>query len=149
MILSDEAFDNLQFEEDVPNTDLNTILQGMTVIGAEPVVPGGAVLYFTAPSGGMVALEIIRGDEDGEVLFFLEDCTSHSPAWNLEMLYRLEPQLREIEARAKQDSDPFSAYEQAKRSASRLVGYSAANPHLRSSKAWACFFRHLVEELDL
>ncbi len=149
MILSDEAFDNLQFEEDVLNTDLDTILQGMTVIGAEPVVPGGAVLYFTAPSGGMVALEIIPGEEDGEVLFFLEDCTNHSTAWNLEMLYRLEPQLREIEARAKQDSDPLLAYEQAKREASRLVGYYATNPHLRSSGAWDCFFRHLLEELDL
>ncbi len=70
-------------------------------------------------------------------------------SWTLELLYAFEPQLREIETRAKQEPNPFSAYEYAKRAALPLVGYSAANPDLRSPEAWDCFIRHLLEVLEL
>lgn len=80
--------------------------------------------------------------------------TSYFLSWNPEMLYELEPKLRDIAARTveqkrKKFYDRIDAYVAAKHAAERLVGWFARDPRLRSSGAWDCYFNQILEELRL
>lgn len=80
--------------------------------------------------------------------------TSYMQPWNLEMLYEIEPTLKEIAARAAANKRRrfyarIEAYEQAKNSAWALVGWGARDPRLRSSGAWDCFFNYVLRILRL
>ena len=70
------------------------------------------------------------------------------------MLYAVEPELETI---AKQTAaqtrrriwQRHFAYAAAKKAAWKLVGRGARNPRLRSSEAWDCYFRYILEELRI
>lgn len=72
----------------------------------------------------------------------------------LQMLYATEPELEAIAKQAAAQKqrpvdDKYRAYVVAKRAAWELVGWSARDPRLRSSEAWDCYFRYILEELKL
>lgn len=72
----------------------------------------------------------------------------------LGMLYAVEPGLETIAKQAAAQKqrpvdDKYRAYVAAKRAAWELVGWGARDPRLRSSEAWDCYFRYILEELKL
>ena len=72
----------------------------------------------------------------------------------LKMLYQVEPELKEIAARTvaqkrRRFYARIAAYEAAKKDAWNLLGWSARDPRLRSSKAWDCFFRYILDQLNI
>lgn len=80
--------------------------------------------------------------------------TSYFLPWSLDKLYELEPELRDIavrtvEQRRKRFYDRIDAYVAAKHAAEKLVGWFARDPRLRSSGAWDCYFRPILEELRI
>lgn len=80
--------------------------------------------------------------------------TSHSRKWTLGMLYAVEPELEAIAVRAAGQRRQRSwqrhfAYVAAKKAAWKLVGWYARDPRLRSSEAWDCYFRYILEELKI
>ena len=80
--------------------------------------------------------------------------TSHFLPWTLDMLYQVEPELKKIAARTiiqsrRQIDLRFEAYATAKESAWKLLGWYARDPRLRSSSAWDCYFKYIVEELKI
>ena len=80
--------------------------------------------------------------------------TSYFLPWSLGMLYGVEPGLEEVARRASRQKRRgflrrLDAYVAAKHEAEKLVGWFARDPRLRSSKAWDCFFNHVLEELGL
>lgn len=80
--------------------------------------------------------------------------TSYFLPWSLGMLYGVEPGLEEVARRASRQKRRgflrrLDAYVAAKHEAEKLVGWFARDPRLRSSKAWDCFFNHVLEELRL
>lgn len=80
--------------------------------------------------------------------------TSYMLPWRLEMLYEIEPTLKEIAARAAANKRRrfharIKTYEQAKRAAWKFVGWGARDPRLRSSGAWDCFFNRVLRDLRL
>lgn len=79
---------------------------------------------------------------------------SYFRPWSLDMLYQVEPELKEIAARAAAQKrrrfyDRLDAYTAAKNEAEKFVGWFARDPRLRSSEAWDCLFDHVLEELRL
>jgi len=84
----------------------------------------------------------------------MKDNTPNSSPWNRDMLYQLEPRLEKIAARTvmrkrQRFHDRLNAYSDAKRDAWNLVGWGAKDPRLRSSGAWDCYFRYILNELKL
>ena len=83
-----------------------------------------------------------------------EPDTSHFIPWSLEMIYSIEPQLREIaenavrQKRRRYDAK-LRAYCDAKNAADKLLGWDARDPRLRSSGAWDCFFDSILDELGI
>lgn len=80
--------------------------------------------------------------------------TSHSRKWTLGMLYAVEPELEVIAARTaaqkrRRVEQRHFAYAAAKKAAWKLVGWYARDPRLRSSEAWDCYFRYILEELKI
>lgn len=85
---------------------------------------------------------------------FEEDDNRHFIPWRRGMLYQLEPDLKRIaQAAVRQKWQPFrvrlNAYIRAKQQADQLLGWNARDPRLRSSGAWDCLFRYILNELDL
>lgn len=83
-----------------------------------------------------------------------EPDTSHFLPWTLDMLYQVEPELKEIAARAaaqkrRRVHARYEAYEAAKNAAFELVGWYARDPRLRSKEAWDCFFGHILDQLKI
>ena len=83
-----------------------------------------------------------------------EPDTSYMLPWRRCMLYEVEPKLKDIENRTiswkrRNFSERLDAYTAAKDEAWELVGWYARDPRLRSSEAWDCFFRHILDELRL
>lgn len=83
-----------------------------------------------------------------------EPDTSHFRPWTLDMIYQVEPELKEIATRAvaqkrQQFYDRLAAYEVAKDAAWELLGWYARDPRLRSAGAWDCFFGYILGELRL
>lgn len=75
-------------------------------------------------------------------------------SWSLDKLYQVEPELKKIAAwaatqRRRRVRVRYAAYEAAKKAAWRLLGWSARDPRLRSSEAWDCFFRYIVDQLNI
>lgn len=80
--------------------------------------------------------------------------TSHFLPWALDMLYQVEPGLKEIAARAVDQKRRrvyarYDAYTAAKDAAWELVGWYARDPRLRSSDAWNCFFDYILNQLNI
>lgn len=80
--------------------------------------------------------------------------TSHFIPWSLDMLYQIEPDLKEIVSRTlaqkrRRFYDKIDAYTAAKDAAWELVGWYARDPRLRSIGAWDCYFDYIVEELRI
>ena len=74
--------------------------------------------------------------------------------WTLEGLYQIEPELASIAKKAiahkgLQYERKRAAYVAAKDEAWELVGWEARNPQLRNSGAWDCFFRYILDELNI
>ncbi len=85
---------------------------------------------------------------------FTEADESYFLPWKLDMLYQVEPELRQIADKAlahkrQRFYNRIDAYTTAKNEAETLVGWLARDPRLRSSGAWDCFFHHVREELRL
>lgn len=83
-----------------------------------------------------------------------EPDTSHFLPWSLDMLYQVEPELKEIAARTvaqkrRRVYARYDAYEAAKNAAWKLLGWYARDPRLRSSDAWDCFFNHVLDQLNI
>lgn len=83
-----------------------------------------------------------------------ETDTSYMLPWSLEMLYEIEPDLMDIAKEAvSQKRRRFyakhEAYNEAKNAANELLGWGARDPRLRSSGAWDCFFRYILNELNI
>lgn len=84
----------------------------------------------------------------------VEEDASHLLPWRLEMIYEIEPELRQIAGRAvsqKRRRFPArrEAYCIAKSNALQLIGWCARDPRLRSREAWECFFDYILSELKL
>lgn len=81
--------------------------------------------------------------------------TSYFKPWTLDKLYQVESELKEIAARAaaqrrrRQYQARWSAYVTAKHEAWQLVGWYARDPRLRSSGAWDCLFRYILDQLNI
>ncbi len=85
---------------------------------------------------------------------FTEADESYFLPWRLDMLYQVEPKLRQIADKALAHKRQgfhkrIDAYTTAKNEAEKLVGWFARDPRLRSSGAWDCFFHHVLEGLNL
>ncbi len=85
---------------------------------------------------------------------FSEADESYFLPWKLDILYQVEPELRQIADKALAHKRQgfykrIDAYTTAKNEAENLVGWFARDPRLRSSGAWDCFFHHVREELKL
>ena len=81
--------------------------------------------------------------------------TSYMLPWSLEMLYEIEPKLKELADRAisckrkRSYQVKRSAYVKARNASWELVGWGARDPRLRSSEAYDCFIRHILDELNI
>lgn len=80
--------------------------------------------------------------------------TSYFLPFRLDMLYQVEPELREIAARAvaqkrRRFQAKHEAYAKAKEEAMELVGWYARDPRLRSTEAWDCFFDYVLDQLNI
>ena len=74
--------------------------------------------------------------------------------WNVDMLYQVEPGLKEIANKAlaykgQKFEKRLNAYTNAKEEAERLVGWGARDPRLRSEGAWDCFFNYVWDQLNI
>ena len=83
-----------------------------------------------------------------------ESDTSYFLPWTLDMLYQVEPELKEIAARTvaqkrRRYQTKRDAYVKAKDDAWKLVGWEARDPRLRSQEAWDCYFRYILDELGI
>lgn len=83
-----------------------------------------------------------------------EPDTSYFLPWTLDMIYAVEPSLKEIAAealKAKQKGfyKRLDAYIKAKQEADKLLGWYSRDPRLRCSRAWDCFFDPILDELRL
>lgn len=80
--------------------------------------------------------------------------TSYFLPWTLDILYQVELELKEVAAAAVAQKRlnlyaKIAAYKAAKKSAYGLLGWSARDPRLRSSEAWDCFFRYILDQLNI
>lgn len=80
--------------------------------------------------------------------------TSYLLPWTLDMLCRVEPELKEVAAAAIAQKRlnlyaRIDAYEAAKKDAWRLLGWAARDPWLRSSEARDCFFRYILDQMNI
>ena len=80
--------------------------------------------------------------------------TSYYIPWSLEMLYQVEPELKTIaenalKAKRKRFNNRLKVYSEIKRSTTKLVGWGARDPRLRSSDAYDCFYDYILDELNL
>lgn len=80
--------------------------------------------------------------------------TSYFLPWSLDMLYQIEPSLRDIARQAiahrKEDFyKKLDVYITTKEKAYELVGWGARDPRLRQSEAWDCYFDYILEALKL
>lgn len=83
-----------------------------------------------------------------------EPDTSSVKPWALDMLCQVEPELEAIAAKAvghnrRRCQARLDAYTKAKHEALKLVGWYARDPRLRSTGAWDCFFRYILNELRI
>ena len=84
-----------------------------------------------------------------------EPDTSYMLPWSLDMLYEIEPQLKALadEAisckRKRKYQVKRDAYVKARNESWELVGWGARDPRLRSSGAYDCFIRHILDELNI
>ena len=83
-----------------------------------------------------------------------EPDTSYFLPWNLEMLYQIEPELKEIAernlvSRRCRFEKKRAAYEAIKNAAWELLGWYARDPRLRSKEAWECYFGYILDELNI
>lgn len=81
--------------------------------------------------------------------------TSYMLPWSLDMLYEIEPKLKELadEAvsfkRKRNYQVKRDAYVKARNGSYELVGWGARDPRLRSSGAYDCFTRYILDELNI
>ena len=80
--------------------------------------------------------------------------TSSGKPWALDMLYQVEPELEAIAAHTVAQKHRgiyarLDAYAAAKHAAYKLIGWYARDPRLRSAEAWDCFFRYILEQLNI
>lgn len=80
--------------------------------------------------------------------------TSYLLPWTLDMLYQVEPELKEVAVRTvdqkrRRFCARIAAYEAAKKDAWRLLGWAARDHRLRSAAAWDCFFRYILDQLKI
>lgn len=83
-----------------------------------------------------------------------EPDTSHFLPWTLDMLYQVEPELKEIAAQTVAQKRrgihaKLDAYTKAKDDAEELVGWLARDPRLRNEGAWDCFFNYVLDQLNI
>ena len=80
---------------------------------------------------------------------------SYMLPWSVEMLYEVEPKLKEIADKAltvkghENDDVLINAYTEARSACYKLVGWAARDPRLRSTEAYDCFTDHIIAELDI
>lgn len=80
--------------------------------------------------------------------------TSYFKPWTPEILYEVEPELEVIaanalECRQRQYKIKRAAYVRAKETAYKLVGWYTRDPRLRNQGAWDCFFRLVLDHLNI
>ena len=80
--------------------------------------------------------------------------TSYFLPWSLDMLYQIEPSLKDIarQAIAHRKEDFYKrldVYITTKEKAYELVGWGARDPRLRQTGAWDCYFDYILEALKL
>ena len=84
-----------------------------------------------------------------------EPDTSYMLPWSLEMLYEIEPRLKELadEAvsykRKRNYQVKRDAYIKARNASWELVGWGARDPRLRNSGAYDCFTHYILDELKI
>lgn len=74
--------------------------------------------------------------------------------WSLDMIYEIEPSLKDIAAQATAYSTAdfykkLDIYTQTKNKVYKLIGWGARDPRLRQTDAWDCYFNYIVEGLRL
>lgn len=79
---------------------------------------------------------------------------SYMLPWTLDMIYEIEPKLREIADAAvaqkrRRFYDRVDAYTEAKGKSCELIGWYSRDPRLRVAEAWDCFFNYILNELQL
>ena len=81
--------------------------------------------------------------------------TSYMLPWNVEMLYKIEPKLKDLVAyavsfkRKRNYQVKRDAYVKVRNDSWDLVGWGARDPRLRSSGAYDCFIRYILDELNI
>lgn len=81
--------------------------------------------------------------------------TSYMLPWSVEMLYEIESRLKDLAEEAisykrkRNCQVKRYAYVKAKRESWNLVGWCARDPRLRSSGAYDCFIRYILDELNI
>lgn len=84
-----------------------------------------------------------------------EPDTSYMLPWSIEMLYEIEPKLKELAdyaisfKRKRKHYVKREAYVKARNDSWELVGWGARDPRLRSSEAYDCFIRYILDELNI
>lgn len=99
--------------------------------------------YFEETTIGLIDITDIPGED-----------TSYFTPWNIGMLYEVEPGIRLIiedckNERRKEFCYKCKIYSKAKMDSYKLVGWMARDPRLRSTGAYDCFIKALVDALDL
>ena len=80
---------------------------------------------------------------------------SYMLPWSIEMIYEIEPKLKELAAEAishknkRQHADKRAAYIKARNESRKMVGWEARDPRLRSCGAYDCFIRYILDELEI
>ncbi len=90
----------------------------------------------------------------GEDLINYKPDTSYFIPWNIEMIYQVEPSLKEIvlkckEYRKKPVSKRYDFYSDVKEETYKLVGWGARDPRLRSTGAYDYFIDRVIDELHI
>ena len=74
--------------------------------------------------------------------------------WTLEMIYEVEPELKAIAerflvSRRCRFEKRYKAYCDIKDAAYPLLGWEAQDPRLRHRAAWDCYFKYILDELQI
>jgi hypothetical protein len=81
--------------------------------------------------------------------------TSYMLPWSVEMLYEIEPKLKDLAVyaisfkRKRNYQVKRDAYVKARNASWELVGWGARDPRLRSSGAYDCFTRYILDVLNI
>lgn len=90
----------------------------------------------------------------GEDLKNYKPDTSHFIPWNVEMIYQIEPLLKQVveDCRKKRRRDWYTRleiYGNVKNETENLVGWFARDPRLRSEEAYDCFIDEVIDALGI